>query len=237
MQAFSIRSFFRNLNGVKYYNCPQCSLPVPSASPDSHLCAPATSPLPYACTNLTFKKHSVYFLDKTEDRGWIRSLAIWRTHYITAIQVVFEDIGSKTSKIVQRGTPADSDTMTEIEFSRGEFICELEYGSDVHGLYALRLHTNYGRTFEIGSTKWAMRRMEIPNGRGIVGVFGAHQDLVLHLGFFFDDIKEVNFLRNRELLLIRYKGQVPVCGGNDEKILEIIKKFDFYLLRYFAKFI
>ena len=118
-----------------------------------------------------------------------------------------------------------------IEFNKGEFITDIKFGSDIYGIYALKLFTNSRRIFEIGNMTLPLKKLTLDINQGVVGLFGAYRDSIFHIGFYLDDIKEVNFTRNRDLLLIRYK------GDSTNEYVDLLRKLDDYLFRYLAKFI
>ena len=77
--------------------------------------------------------------------------------------------------------------------------------------------------------------MEIGSGKGVVGVFGAYTELIVHIGFFFDRIRDLNWKRLRECFLIKMKGEEP--EDEEGKKIWILTRLDPYLFRYFARFI
>jgi len=77
-----------------------------------------------------------------------------------------------------------------------------------------------------------IRMFEFPKDCGLVGLFGGFTDKILHLGFYFDSIFEVNWARHRELMLIKSKGKES--EGNE---LNLLLRLDDQLFRYLASFV
>ena len=84
----------------------------------------------------------------------------------------------------------------------------------------------------IGEKTKPKKTINFPEGSGVVGLFGGHTDVILHLGFYFDNIKEVNWNRHKELMLVRSKGH-----AEDSNPLAMILKLDDQLFRYLATFV
>ena len=78
-------------------------------------------------------------------------------------------------------------------FDKAEYLVYLEYGADVHGVYSLFGKTNAGKIWTVGNQDLHRREMRISWGKGVVGIFGAYTDVIVHIGFFFDEIRDLNF--------------------------------------------
>ena len=130
---------------------------------------------------------------------------------------------------VRRGQTAGK--LFKFGLENGEFITKIQYGCDFHGIYFLMLESSK-KTLVVGDLTRPRKEICFGEGKGLVGVFGAHSDIILHLGFYFDIIQEVNWKRHREIMLIRKKGKVT----NDNDLVFLLKIND-QLLRYLAGFV
>ena len=228
MHIFSLRRIFRALHGVKYTSCENCGEPIPATS-TLHSCNPLTIPLSFGYTNLTESSRSIHFHDRMPGRSFLHEVKVWANNYICGIELIIEDLQHKRFQRVRRGETAGKTYTFVLE--NGEFINNIEYGCDFHGMYYLHLASDR-KELKIGERTRPKKVVKIPEGSGLVGLFGGHTDVILHLGFYFDDIAEVNWKRHRELMLIRSKGKAVT--GNE---LTIILKLDDHMLRYLAAFV
>ena len=219
MRLHFIRNFFRNLNGVKYLTCEECEGPIAKDQPESHICEPSSLRLPFTVTDLTSRRESSYFAHRVKSAGFMRVLRVWFNSYVTGVETTIEDFSVPIPVVQKSGNPSESDRELLFEFDRGEYIVGVTYGCDIHGLYALKLLTTKGRTLEIGNVNLPMKQLNVKGG--VVGVFGSFSEVVDHIGFFFCNVEENNFERNRGMLLVRYKGQ--------EGDAPIVKRLDMYL--------
>jgi hypothetical protein len=228
MHIFSLRRIFRALHGVKYSTCENCGEPISSTS-SLHACNPESIPLSFTYTKLTESSRSVHFYDRMPGRSFLHEVKVWANNYICGIELTIEDLQNKKIQRVRRGEAAGKTYRFVLE--NGEFINKIEYGCDFHGMYYLML-SSQKVNIEIGDPNRPKKNIKFPEGSGLVGLFGGHNEIILHLGFYFDSCAEVNWKRHRELLLIRTKGSP---GQNNT--LGFILKLDDHLLRYLATFL
>ena len=153
---------------------------------------------------------------------------------MTAIEIEIEDFQSRTLKTIKRGIPQPENQHSELLFYTDEFIVKLAYGCDFFGVFGLKLTTNHGRILQAGNPRCKLIEMGVPEGSGVVGMFGAFSSQILHIGFFFDNMKEVFFSRFYELLLVRYKGKEP--ENEEGKKMDILRKVDDGLFWYICQF-
>ncbi|OMJ91284.1 hypothetical protein SteCoe_6172 [Stentor coeruleus] len=228
MHIFSLRRIFRALHGVKYTTCEHCNEPISSAS-SLHTCNLKAIPLQFYYTKLTESSRSIRFYDRCPGRSFLHEINIWATNYISGLEVKIEDLQSKKIQVLKHGETVGK--LYRFSLENGEFITKIDYGCDFHGMYYISLKSDR-KEMKIGDFNRPKKSIELPDGCGMVGVFGGHTEVVLHLGFYFDSKAEVNWKRHRELLLIRSKGQVK-----EDNDLGMILKLDDSLVRYLAAFI
>ena len=228
MHVFSLRRIFRALNGVKYSTCEHCSEPI-SATSSHHVCDPEKLPLQYYYTKLTESSKSVHFYDRPSGHGFLHEIKVWTTGYINGIELKFEDLKTKTFFQIRRGQ--NSGKLIKFVLDSGEFVTKVQFGCDFHGMYYIGFFSNK-KVEKIGDMEKPFRTYEFPDGLGLVGMFGGFTDKILHLGFYYDEIKKVNWARHREILLIRNKGM-----KTEKNDLALILDLDDQLFRYLSSFV
>lgn len=228
MHIFSLRRIFRALHGVKYTSCESCGEPIPASS-TLHSCNPETIPLTFVYTNLTESSRSIHFHDRMPGRGFLHEVKVWTNNYVCGIEIIIEDLQHKKFQRIRRGEM--NGKISTFTMGNGEFINKIEYGCDFHGMYYLHLGSDR-KEISIGERTRPKKIVSFPEGSGLVGLFGGHTDVILHLGFYFDSVAEVNWKRHREMFLIKNKGKA--IGGNQ---LAGILKLDDNLFRYLASFV
>ena len=228
MNMFGIRRIFRALHGVKYTRCETCGDPISSVSP-LHYCELDQVVLPFFHMKLTETSRSVHFNDRPKGHGFLHEVKVWTGQYVNGIEVCIEDPKNKKFIRVRRGD--SSGKFFRIRMAGGEFVKKVEFGCDFNGMYYFGIVTNRQELL-VGDMERPARMFEFPENFGLVGIFGAFTEKILHLGFFYDDMKDVNWARHRELILIRAKGQ-----ATERNDLNLILKLDDNLVRYLASFI
>ncbi|CAG9329082.1 unnamed protein product [Blepharisma stoltei] len=234
MRLVSIRSFFRVFHSVKYTACQHCGAPL-KENETAHTCDLDSIPLQFQFSHLTEKANTNYFNERMKGRSSIREITFWLNDYITGFDVKLEDIQNKKFFDTTVGNKAEK-SLT-VKLNNAEYITNVEYGCDFHGLFCLALYTNSNRTILIGERQRPKKKIAVPEGQGIVGIFGGFTNIIVHVGFYFDDIKNINYARHRELLLIKYKGKKPENEDGGNGILSILLEVDEYLFRYLASFV
>jgi hypothetical protein len=228
MHIFSLRRIFRALHGVKYTTCENCGEPISSSS-SLHACNQQMVPLSFYYTKLTESSRSIHFYDRTVGRSFLHEVKVWVQNYICGVELNLEDLNSKTHVNVRRGLCEGK--LFRFSMENGEFIETIEYGCDFRGMYYLGFISDR-KEMKIGDLVRPKKTIFLPEGYGLVGLFGGHTDIILHLGFYYDLKTEVNWKRHRNLMLVRYKGK-----ESKENMLSIILKLDDVLLRYLAAFL
>lgn len=228
MHIFSLRRIFRALHGVKYSTCEQCGEPI-SASSNLHSCNPQQIPLNFYYTKLTESSRSVHFYDRSIGRGFLHEVKVWASGYILGVELTIEDLKTKQFYQIRRGETVGK--FFRLSLTNGEFIQKVEFGCDFHGMYYLGFVSNK-QEMGVGDMNRPIRMFEFPKDCGLVGLFGGFTDKILHLGFYFDSIFEVNWARHRELMLIKSKGRET--EGNQ---LNLLLRLDDQLFRYLASFV
>jgi hypothetical protein len=205
-----------------------CGEPI-SASSSLHQCDSEKLPLSFYYTKLTESSRSVHFYDRPSGHGFLHEIKVWTNGYINGIELKFEDLRSKKFFQIRRGQ--NSGKLHRFGLESGEFVQKVQFGCDFHGMYYIAFFSNK-KSEKIGDLERPFRTFEFPDGFGLVGLFGGFTDKILHLGFYFDEICQVNWARHREILLLRSKGQ------KDEKNeLSLILDLDDQLFRYLASFV
>lgn len=228
INVFGLWRIFRALHRVKYSPCNHCGEPIPSES-SIHTCNPKSLPLQFYYTKLAESARSIHFYDRCPGRSFLHEITVWAGNYIVGIEVTIEDLDLKTFKTFRHGDT--NGKIYHFRLENGEFITDIDYGCDFHGMYYLNLASKH-KQLTIGDVNRHKKTIEFPEGHGLVGIFGGHTDAVLHLGFYFDKIADVNWKRHRDLLLIKSRGKD--VQDND---LALILKLDDSLIRYLAVFL
>jgi hypothetical protein len=193
MHLFGLRRIFRALHGVKYSTCEVCGEAIPGKS-TLHTCDLKQVPLSFFYTKLTECSRSVHFKDRAQGHGFLHEIKIWMSRYVNGIELNIEDPSTKKFIQVRRGET--SGNFFRMRLLSGEFITKVEFGCDFQGIYYLGFVSNKQEML-VGELDRPARMFQFPEGFGLVGIFGAFTEKILHLGFYFDSTCLVNWSRRR----------------------------------------